>query len=264
MTRLLRAEVFKLRTVWSTWLLLAITGVLVVFLTTLTALVSPGQREAATFPARGSGAWLDIVFSSMTVAVYLALILGTVMITGEHRHKTITPTFLAEPRRARIAVSKLVVALGGGLVVGLVAGAVSLVVGLVLAGAGVAPVGRVLTEYRHVWPGVAAAAVLYGAYGVGLGALLKNQVVAIVVALVAVAVIEPIIGVVAPSAARWLPGSAASALESLGANARSHAAFGAGGGVHLVVWWVGALVLLGYGVVLAGLGSLTTLRADVT
>ncbi|MDE3087287.1 MAG: hypothetical protein KGJ77_11040 [Acidobacteriota bacterium] len=264
MIRLVRAEVFKLRTVWSTWLMLGITALLVIFVTGLTASVSPDRRAVTSFPARGSAAWLDIVFSGMTVAVYLAIVLGAVMITGEHRHKTITPTFLAEPRRGRTVAAKLVVALGGGLVVAVVAGFVALGVGLVLVGVGVAPLGAVLTEYRHVWPGVAAACVLYGAYGVGLGALLKNQVVTIVVALVAIAIVEPIIGLVAPAAARWLPGSAAQALESLAANARSHAAFGGSGGVHLVVWWVGALLLVGYGVVLAALGSLTTLRADVT
>lgn len=264
MIRLVRAEVFKLRTVWSTWLMLGITALLVIFITALTSSVSPDRHSLATFPARGSAAWLDIVFSGMSVAVYLAIVFGAVMITGEHRHKTITPTFLAEPRRGRMVAAKLLVALGGGLVVGLVAGLVALGVGLVLVWVGVAPLGAVLTEYRHVWPGVAAACVLYGAYGVGLGALLKNQVVTIVVALVAIAIVEPIIGLVAPTAARWLPGSAAQALESLAANARSHAAFGGGGGVHLVVWWVGALLLVGYGVVLAALGSLTTLRADVT
>ena len=265
MTRLLRSEVFKLRTVWSTWLLLGITAVLTAGLVTIVAFVPHNGRDVADlFPARGTAGWFDIVFSVMTLAVDLALILGAVMITGEHRHKTITPTFLAEPRRGRMAAAKLVVALGAGLVVAVVAGAVGLVFGFAAVGGGVGNVGRMLTEYRHVWPGVAAAAVLYGAYGVGLGALLKNQVVTIVVALVAIAVIEPIVGSAAPSVGRWFPGYAAQALESVTASARHQGAFGGGSSVHLLVWWAGAVVLVGYGVVLAALGSFTTLRADVT
>ncbi len=264
MTRLLRAEVFKLRTVWSTWVLLGLTAVLVAGLSALVGFVPHRQDVAQAFPARGTSAWFDIMFSVMALAVDLALILGAIMITGEHRHKTITPTFLAQPRRERMAAAKLLVALGGGLVLAVVAGVVGLVFGFAAVGAGLAPTGRMLTEFRHVWPGVAAAAVLYGAYGVGLGALLKNQVVTIVVALVALAVVEPIVGAAVPSVGRWLPGFAAQALESVTAAARQHAAFGAASSVHLLVWWVGALVIVGYGVVLAALGSYTTLRADVT
>jgi ABC-2 type transport system permease protein len=262
-TRLLRAEVFKLRTVWSTWLLYALTAVLTAGLMAIVAFV-PRRHDVELFPPKASAGWFDIVFSVMTLAVDLALVLGVIMITGEHRHKTITPTFLAEPRRGRMAAAKLAVALGAGLAVAVVAGLVGLAYGLGTVGAGIAPMGRMLTEYRHVWPGVAAASVLYGAYGVGLGALLKNQVVSIVVALVALAVVEPIVGAAAPSVGRWLPGYAAQALESVTASARMHGAFGGASSVHLLVWWAGALVIIGYGVVLAALGSLTTLRADVT
>lgn len=265
MSRLLRSEVFKLRTVWSTWLLVGLTAVLIAGLSALVGSVP--HHRAIDFPSKGTAAWFDVVFSVMALAVDLSLVLGAIMITSEFRHKTVTPTFLAEPRRGRMAAAKLIVALGGGLALAVVAGAVGLVYGLASVAAhvgGVATMGTMLTEFRHVWPGLAATSVLFGAYGVGLGALLKNQVVTIVVALVALAVVEPIVGTAVPSVGRWLPGYAAQALESVAASARMHAAFGAAGSIHLLVWWAGALVIIGYGVVLAALGSLTTLRADVT
>ena len=126
--------------------------------------------------------------------------------TGEYRHKTITPTYLAEPRRGRVVVSKLLASALGGAVVAVVAGAVALVFGFSVVGAGIGDVNRMLTEYRHVFPGVLAAAILYAIYGVGLGALLKNQVVAIVVGLGVTAILEPIIVGVVPSVGKWLPG----------------------------------------------------------
>ena len=95
----------------------------------------------------------------------------------------------------------------------------ALVFGFSVVGAGIGDVDRMLTEYRHVFPGVLAAAVLYAIYGVGLGALLKNQVVAIVVGLGVTAILEPIIVAVVPSVGRWLPGQVAQALESVTANA---------------------------------------------
>jgi len=263
-TRLLRSEIFKLRTVWSTWLLLGITAVLTAGLSSLVGFVPRRRQSDLLFPARGTSLWFDLVFSVMTVAIDLALVLGVVMMTGEHRHKTVTPTFLAEPRRGMVAGAKLVVACGAGLVVAVVAGVVGLGFGFGAVAGGLAPAGRMLTEFRHVWPGVAAATVLFGAYGVGLGALLKNQAVAIVVGLGVTAVVEPIVVAAVPAVGRWFPSSAAQALESVTANPQVRGGFGGGGLVHLITWWEGALVLLAYGLVLAAAGSFTTLRADVT
>jgi ABC-2 type transport system permease protein len=264
MTRLLRSEVFKLRTVWSTWVLLGITAVVTAGLSALVGFVPRRRETEVLFPARGTPSWFDLVFSVMTVAIDLGLVLGVIMMTGEHRHKTVTPTFLSEPRRGRVAAAKFGVACASGLVVAVVAGVVGLAFGLGTVGAGLAPAGRMLTEFRHVWPGVAAATVLFAAYGVGLGALLKNQAVAIVVGLGVTAVVEPIVVAAVPSVGRWLPSSAAQALESVTANPHVRGALGGGGLTHLITWWEGALVLVGYGVALAAAGSFTTLRADVT
>lgn len=264
MIRLLRSEVIKLRTVWSTWVLLGMAAVLTGALAVVIGFVPRRRADVAVmFPARGTVGWYDVVFSVMTVSIDLALVMGVLMITGENRHKTITSTFLAQPRRGRVAASKLLAALGAGLAVAVVAGAVSLAFGYGTVAGGVAPAGRMLTEFRHVWPGVAAASVLFGAYGVGLGALLKNQVVALVVGLGATAIVEPILVAAVPSVGRWLPNEVAQALESVTARPEVRGALGSGLS-HLVTWWEGALVLLAYGVVLVVSGSLTTLRADVT
>ncbi len=53
---------------------------------------------------------------------------------------------------------------------------------------------------------------------------------------------------------RWFPGNAASAITEQYL----------GGGLRLVAPRVGAVVLLGYGVLFAALGSVLTLRRDVT
>lgn len=266
MIRLLRAEVLKLRTIWSTWVVLGVTMFLTGGLGVLTAL-APHRRavEELLYPARGSSRWFDLVLSTMTVSIDLALILGILIITGEYRHKTITPTLLYEPKRRNIVTSKLLTSAGGGVVVGIAGGLVGLVLGFGLVAGGFGDTGRMLTEYRHVFPGVLAASVLYAIYGLGLGAFLKNQVVALVVGLGVIAVVEPILEGLVPSVYRWLPGGAAEALESVAINANRR---GAGGpfsiSVHLITWWEGALVLLAYGGVLAFVGTLTTLRADIT
>jgi ABC-2 type transport system permease protein len=98
---------------------------------------------------------------------------------------------------------------------------------------------------------------LFAVYGVGLGALLKNQVVAIVVGLGFTLVIENIVAAIWPTIGEYLPGQAAAALEDAVTN------IGGTTSVRLP-WWGGAVMVLVYGVALCVIGALTTLRSDVT
>jgi hypothetical protein len=82
-------------------------------------------------------------------------------------------------------------------------------------------------------------------------------VAAIVLALVWVLLVESLIVAFLPAVGRWLPGGAASAVLQAGVG-------GGGGPAQLLPVWGGALVMLGYAVVLAWLAALTTLRRDIT
>lgn len=262
MNRLLRAEFLKLTTIWSTYVILAITALASGLLGLVIALAPhPHGAAALLWPSRGTPAWFDNVFSAMSIAQDLALVLGILIVTGEYRHRTATSTYLAEPRRGKVTAAKLVASLVGGASAGVAAGVAGLALGAALVASGYGYGGAMLTEFRHVFPGVAAAAVLFGLYGSALGALLRNQVVALVVGLGVTAVVEPIIVGVWPSIGQWLPSQAARSLESVAATATSG---GFGSLSHLLPWWQGALVLVAYGVVLAAAGSLTTVQADVT
>ena len=260
----IRCEILKLRTVWSTWVIMLIATAASALLGLVVGF-APRRRavESFAFPVRGTVRWFDLVLSTMTICVDLALVLGVIAITGEYRHKTVTSTFLSEPRRGKVVGAKLFTGAWGGALVAVAGGAGALVLGFGLVAGGFGNTSRMLTEFRHVFPGVLAASFLFAVYGLGLGALLKNQVVALVVGLGASAVVEPIIVAVDPSVGRWLPDQAASALESVTARARGGGFFTTPG-THLVTWWEGALVLVAYGVVLSVAGAFTTLRADVT
>ncbi|MGH9029889.1 MAG: hypothetical protein ACRDV4_09780, partial [Acidimicrobiales bacterium] len=255
------------RTIWSTWVILVVAALVTGALGVLVGF-APHRRAAAAglFPARGTSAWFDDVLSVMGVATALALILGIIMVTGEYRHKTVTPTLLAEPRRGHTVAAKLVCAAGGGGVVAVASGAAALLLGFGVVAGGYGSSGVMLTEYRHVFPGILAASILYAVYGLGLGAMLKNQVVALVAGLGFEVVVTPIFIGVLPSVGRYFPSQAAGALESVAAAARTRKGFSTFGitGSHLLTWWEGALLLLAYGVVLATAGVFTTLRADVT
>ena len=284
--RLVRAEAGKLWTVWSTFLLFGIV-VLVDLLFGFALALAPGGRHGGTagIAPHGSSRWFTQVFSVLDNSRLLALVLGVLIITGEYRHKTVTPTLLAEPRRGRVVAAKLTTGFGGGLLLGVLTMAVGLALGLVLVALRVhscltlhgveqgmaraacsSAHGRYFVAQAHtMWhdwwriaPGVILGTGLFAIYGVGLGALLKNQVVAIVTGLGFTLVVESIIGAVWPGVGEYLPGQAATALEDA-----MRTTVG-GAPRELLTWWGGALMLVVYGVALAVTGTLTTLRSDVT
>jgi hypothetical protein len=289
MARLLKAEVRKLATVWSTYVLF---GIVVVIDLGIGFAISfaPGGRHGGTagIVPHGSSQWFTNIFAVLDNSRLLGLVLGVLIITGEYRHKTVTPTFLAEPRRGRVVIAKLGIAFGGGVALGVVTMLMGLVLGFVLIAvkvhscltslsrAGVqqgmsqavcraqhglyfvATTHTMWHDWSRIAPGVILGTGLFALYGLGLGALLKNQVVAIVVGLGFTLVIETIIAAIWPTIGEYLPGLAATALEDA-----AKTTFG-GGPTQLLPWWGGAIMLVVYGVALSFVGTVTTLRSDVT
>jgi hypothetical protein len=109
------------------------------------------------------------------------------------------------------------------------------------------------------------AYVLWVFIGIGVGALVRNQVGAIVGVLVFTQFIEPIVRTAAGfidglgDVVQYLPGAASDTL--VGASIFTMAM---PTGSDPLEWWVGGVVLLAYAVVLLVLGYLTTWRRDVS
>jgi hypothetical protein len=102
---------------------------------------------------------------------------------------------------------------------------------------------------------VVAAVALFGLVGVGLGALLRDQVATVVGLLVYLFVAEPIIAGI-PAWQGWtiyLPGQASTALAHVTLTHQT-----------LLPPWQGGVVLAGYGLTLAVAGTLLAVRRDIT
>lgn len=207
MSRLVRAELFKLRTTNAWWLfalaILVSTAVMVVVdCVSAHSLLKPfadyaaleSHGHAANLPpeflARLQSEW-GLGHSAVTQAaaiytagqlpgVLLACLLGIVLITSEYHHHTATTTFLLTPRRTAVVTAKLVTAVVlaglawlGSTLLGVVAGAVF----LHTEGYG--------TELGH-WDVLRAlllnlvAYLLWAVFGIGVGALVRHQLAATV------------------------------------------------------------------------------------
>lgn len=132
--------------------------------------------------------------------------------------------------------------------------ALGLSLGLVAVRGGEA---RVDAGVLQVLAGCLLVLLLYGPIGLGVGALVRNQVAAVVVALAWVFVVEQLLVALLPEVGRWTPGGATAAVLQLG----DLATLGNG---ELLPAWAGALLLVAYALLLAGAGARTTLRRDLT
>jgi ABC-2 type transport system permease protein len=250
MIRLVRAEWTKLFTT-KVWLGLLLGAVVMVAAFAIFFTAFAGNPEAG-IPSVGTPLYEEIALSTAANANILFLILGIIGMTQEYRHRTATPTFLTTPKRGHVVTAKLIAYALASALFALVVVAVNYVVVAIHAGVlGAAP--ALNGDNLVTLASAALALIIYAVIGVGLGALLRNQVGAIVGGLVYLFVVEPIIRSVPATAGayKWMPGGG---LEALTATFQGPEVLGA---------WQGALLLLGYGLVAALLGTFLAVRRDV-
>lgn len=255
MERLIAAELRKLFTtrLWL-WLLLASGGLTALFV----SLTIGFSGAAAANPAAvlSTGTAQRSLFSSASIAGSLMAVLGAIGITSEYRHMTVTPTFLASPKRGRVVTAKLIsfglVGLGYALV------CIATEIGIALPWLAVEGVAVSLgaNGIPAVLGGVLASVAIYTLVGVGLGALVRNQVGTVVRLLVYFFVVEQILVSIPALQAgtKFLPRAAGAALTQTTPMR----------GFDTLHPWQGGLVLAGYGIVLAVLGTFLAVRRDVT
>jgi ABC-2 type transport system permease protein len=187
MVNLLRAEVLKLRTIRIPGLLAV--AVLVVVAGTVAATAATSTFSPSDHPARQV---LAVAGPTQTIA----LLLGVLAITTEYRHGTIIPALLITPRRTRLLIAKLVVLAAAGATFGLIVfGAASAITLPVLAARHISSRVDAGGVAGLIAGGVAATS-LFAILGVGFGALVRNQVGAVVTALALLYVAEPLLSAI--------------------------------------------------------------------
>ena len=176
MMSVIRGELIKLLTLrlalW-TILLAAACGAL---LTGTLAFIGP-ENATPPMPGLDTPDGVAIVLGLPTVLLFIPALIGTIAITSEYRHRTIGTTFLAVPRRGQVLGAKLVVYTLLGLTYGLassIASGAALFAGAAARGVTIpVPVGEIILPLLQL------AAAVYMVLGVSIGALARNQLIAI-------------------------------------------------------------------------------------
>ncbi len=262
MTRLIRAELLKLRTARVSYGLLVTSVVLTAIFATLEA-ARAGNGSSGVAPI-SSASGLATVTTVTGFSMLMAAVLGVIVASGEFRHNTATFTYLATPGRSKVLMAKAAVAAVGGAAFGLVSSIVATTVGLAfVAGQGSHVSLGTGTLIGH-GAGAVLAAALLGSVGVGIGSLVRSQLAGVIGIFVWGVVVESVVGGLFTSVRPYLPYTAATTLA--GAQVGG-AAFGpahdlSGGGPLPFVG--AALLLAGVSAAVALVAARTTVLSDIT
>jgi ABC-2 type transport system permease protein len=176
MTRLLQAELLKLRTTRTFAALVGTAAALSLLLITVAASMGEDNDPRSLFSGD---------FTS-----FFILLLGAIAMTGEWRHRTITSSVLAAPDRVRLLTAKAVSYSVAGVVLSLVVTASIMLVGTLILSSRGEQTLDLAGLLDVLWRNLAVAALL-GPLGVCVGALLRNQIVTVVGLIIVAVALEP-------------------------------------------------------------------------
>jgi ABC-2 type transport system permease protein len=224
------------------------------------------QAAAARTSSGAAAMAASMMTSGQFLLVLITLLLGVHLVTGEFAARTMASTFLVTPRRGLVIAAKLVTAAALGLLFWAITTALDGVGAPLFLAAQHLPASALLSSgvFRAVLMGLLAY-LFWALFGLGLGAVVRNPVIA-VVAVIAIyaggfAVVELIVHLLyLATRATWLLSLAVLApAQASNVMITSGPAF-----PHAPPWWAGALVMAGYAAVLATCGVVRMARFDVT
>src|SRR5262249_49337399 len=147
---------------------------------------------------------LNDVATGTGLLMVLMLILGVLIVTNEFRHGTASSTFLVTPKRYPALLGKVGVALLAGVLAALAFVVVNAGLSVPLLsgrGAQMPSAG----EFAEVYAGVVISFALLCAFGLGVGALIRNQIGAIIGAIAFFFILSPLPELLPGSIGEYFP-----------------------------------------------------------
>jgi ABC-2 type transport system permease protein len=259
----LRAELRRIATTKLWWVVLICIFVLSAVYATLPAVMALLQNRAgvASAPFADPGIIRSIYNGGNVLSRILAMVVGIVAVGSEYRYGTLASSYLAIPRRVPMLLGKAEALLIFGVIYGITSVAAGMLVSVpfVLANG-----GSFLLDQSETWRSIIlglSSIALWTLIGMGLGILIKNMAVALVVGVILGFLVEPIVSVVF-FLKKWdqllnlMPSGATNAMLEI----TSPVMFA---GHHPAPWWLAALVLATWCLLPALAGILSAARREV-
>jgi ABC-2 type transport system permease protein len=203
MTDILRAELRKLRTVRSTY----IVSILALVIIALVAFYVEGWRGLSGSPASQltGGALGEIIINTVSTSAIFVSIIAILFMAHEYRYNTIMYTLTAANSRTKVLLAKIMVIAGfTGVftVIAAIVGVASYMLGLSVRDAEL-PVQTI--SIWSVLGRVLFYCVANALAGLLFAALLRNIVAAVAVFFIGTSTVEPLLGIVLKEKAAYLP-----------------------------------------------------------
>ncbi|WP_232521077.1 ABC transporter permease [Micromonospora phaseoli] len=191
---------------------------------------------------------------------------GTVAVTAEYRHRTAAVTFLFAPRRWQVLAAKLATYAVLGLAYGLVLASTAAAALLTVAAARGVTLGLPAHTVLALLGRISVAMVVYLLIGVGMGALIRNQVAALCVVIGYLYMGETLLMMIPGVNMLYpvLPGGATAALTDFTYVADAMSEQLGSATIQLLPPAAGALVLGMYALTAAAIGLVLPMRRDIT
>jgi ABC-type transport system involved in multi-copper enzyme maturation permease subunit len=217
----------------------------------------------------------NLFTSGQFFGLLIALLFGALLVTSEYYHQTATTTFLTAPHRSRVILSKVATAIIGAGVLWFATTALDLGVGTLFFSAEGQPTSLDVWSVQRAIVMNLPAYALWALLGMGLGALIRNQIAATLVGAGLYLIGGQIAQLVFIAVySFWI--EQAWVLQSMVALPAVASSImispervqiwntDAGDPIYAPHWWVGALILIGYGVIATWIGTLLIRKRDIS
>jgi ABC-2 type transport system permease protein len=238
-----KAEILKIRSTRTTIGLLLGMIALILLFSLLTDLLSNVSSLTGTVNQKN-------VLSIGSLSGIFSALAGVLLITSEYRFGTIRPTYLFTPRRSTVLVAKTLAGAAAGLVFGVLGEALGFAIGEIILSARGIPLSLSGSSVALLLFGTVASTALFGVFGVGLGAIVRNQVGSIITLLAWGFVVDNLLFGLVPAVGRFTPVQSSNAFIGLGTQ-------------HLLPPLAGALTLCLWAVGLSFIGLQLINRRDI-
>jgi ABC-2 type transport system permease protein len=284
--RLIRAEYRKVRTTNSWWIfalsMVLATGVALLvniaqahyFLTapppTADQADGPGGQAAAqaqyALQHDVAAQAANVFTSGLFFGGLFAMLLAILLVTNEYFHQTATTTFLTTPHRTAVVGAKFVVAMVAAALFWLISTVLDLITGIIYFKIEGFPNHLGDWTVQHAILANLMVFALWGVFGIGFGVLIRSQLGATITATVLYIAGSFLAGIIFTLIRYlWIKHDwVLTAQVILPAEAGRVAVAATKAYPQAAPWWVGVLVLLGYGIVTGVVGTLIMRRRDVS
>ncbi|WP_405507417.1 ABC transporter permease [Streptomyces purpurascens] len=245
-TQVVRSEWTKIRSVASTVWTLSLVVVVTVALGMLISALSKNEFDSMNAQARAEFDPTFISFAGMSLGQLAMIVFGVLVVSNEYSTGMIRTSLAAVPQRGSFLVSKIAVATGLALLVGLVTSFAAFFLGQAMLGEHRAEIGDT-GVLRAVFGGGLYMA-LIAMFSMGVAAMLRSPMLSLGILMPFFFLISNILGNVdaTKKVGRFLPDQAGSKIMQVVTPIDDDTPYGPWGGLGIMGLWVLAALIGGY------------------